>query len=108
MGFISPMHIMLLGIFIQSCHTWIISPFHWKNGQLDEQKALRHHLICYVLHRCIPPNIPQQVLGDPTDGGGMGGEHGGELCPRVYELPRQKHERLDKQIHMPWVHVHPP
>ena len=43
---------------------------------------LRHHLICSVLHRCNPPNIPRQVLGDLTDGGGMGGEHGGELCPR--------------------------
>ena len=28
--------------------------------------------MCSVLHRCNPPNIPQQVLGDPTDGGGLG------------------------------------
>ena len=27
-----------------------------------------------------------------------------ELC----ELSRRKHEHLDKQIHMPWVHVPPP
>ena len=54
------------------------------------------------------PNIPRQVLEDLIVGGGVGGEHGGELFPRVYELSRRKHERLDKQIHMPWVHVHPP
>ena len=26
------------------------------------------------------------VPGDLTDGGGLGGQHGGELCPRVCEL----------------------
>ena len=53
------------------------------------------------------PPIPGQVLGDPTDGGGLGGQHDGDLFPRVRELSRRKHECLDKQIHMPWVHVCP-
>ena len=81
---------------------------------MDEQEALRHHPFCSVLHRCNPPpppppppNLPGQVLGDPTDGGGLGAQHGGEHCPRVCELSRRKHERLDKQIHMPWVYVRP-
>ena len=64
------------------------------------------YLLCHS--QMQPPNIPCQVLGDLTDGGGLGGQHGGELCRRVCELSRQKHEHLDKQIHIPWVHVCPP
>ena len=69
--------------------THTINAFHGAPlclGIWMSKKVLQHHLIYSVLHRCNPPNFPRQVLGDLTDG--VGGEHGGELCPRVYELSR--------------------